>query len=554
MNRHVSVLALLIFLSHFALAQQASRNSQSTISESTVSVPPLMLLAALQEQAAPQAPPNSVASDDHKHLSRKEKKELKKARDQQRKDEKRLLKKEAEERKREDKQRQKQIAKEGKKDRKQHEKEIANERHEEHRREQKEQTQVSRDMRKDAPRPSMVGRTTSVAAAPYRMARFATPRLLRAQRDVGRAIYTQLPASNVAVLLTHAGQIVLRGAAPTAPLHSQLLQLAMGAAGGYPIVDELAASFVGDAASAATSAAIGGVSDLIHGRSNDNGSEPGNSSSDLPPEASRPAQNSASAYDSSARAIPLDHGSSACANLSNTQVLLTGQATSQASADLIRQFARTIASPKANLDDQLIVKTNGMVVAAPPQATTSPTGPENNTRPAAPVTAGSTVCLNASNTGELLLTGTVASPSEVSAVEQAAQPLVAGGRLADQLTIGSLPSTSQVATGGTTGLATESTSAADASTPSSTAIASGPVPSTPAPSGNTAEENDVEQALHSIPRLANVDVEVRADAVRLSGTVDTVQDEQMATAIARQHVPGMSVIDNLTVAVRTPQS
>ncbi|MGZ4823480.1 MAG: BON domain-containing protein, partial [Terriglobales bacterium] len=165
-----------------------------------------------------------------------------------------------------------------------------------------------------------------------------------------------------------------------------------------------------------------------------------------------------------------------------------------------------------------------------------------------------TVCLNASNTGELLLTGTVASPSEVSAVEQAAQPLVAGGRLADQLTIGSLPSTSQVATGGTAGLATESTSAADASTPSSTAIASGPVPSTPAPSGITAEENNVEQALHSIPRLANVDVEVRADAVRLSGTVDTVQDEQMATAIARQHVPGMSVIDNLTVAVRTPQS
>ena len=67
-----------------------------------------------------------------------------------------------------------------------------------------------------------------------------------------------------------------------------------------------------------------------------------------------------------------------------------------------------------------------------------------------------------------------------------------------------------------------------------------------------AQQGEVEQALHSVPRLSNVNVQVTADGVQLSGSVDTTQDDQMAADLARQYAPGRPVADNLAVANRTP--
>jgi hypothetical protein len=110
-------------------------------------------------------------------------------------------------------------------------------------------------------------------------------------------------------------------------------------------------------------------------------------------------------------------------------------------------------------------------------------------------------------------------------VESAVQPLVGSGRLLDHITIGSVNSGTEVA-------------AASAAAPNT-----GP---TPLP-----QQSEVEQALHSIPRLANVNVQVATDGVHLSGSVDTTQDDQMAADVARQYAPGRPVLDNLAVANHT---
>ncbi len=362
----------------------------------------------------------------------------------------------------------------------------------------------------------MVGRAAgagaSIVTAPFRLARSASSSLLHAQRNVSHAIYSAFPTSNVAVLLTDAGQIVLRGAAPSPSVRSTLLQLAMTAAGGYPIIDQLAADFVGDAARAAANAAVGGVSDRLH----DNGSSSNERSA-----ASQYANTSAAPSDPNAVAA-LEPGTSACVNVSNAQVLLTGQAESQEGADLIRQFAHQVGGPAAALNDQLTA-TGSATSAAAQQPSASPSNPTSNLAPAAAaVTPGSSVCVNVRSPGEVLLSGTVASPQEATAVEQAAKPLVASAHLNDQLTMGSLgavqSSTASVAT-----------------------------------SGETADESTLAQSLHAIPRLSNVDASVSSDSVRLTGTVDTSQDDQMARDIARQHAPGLSVVDQITVAGRTPQ-
>jgi osmotically-inducible protein OsmY len=215
-------------------------------------------------------------------------------------------------------------------------------------------------------------------------------------------------------------------------------------------------------------------------------------------------------------------------NLANSsQVLLTGQVASQPSADLIRRFARQLASPSAVVTDQLAVRTTGVPSAAnAPQdvAGTSGAGTTASANPAPTVmSSGSTVCVTENN-GEVFLTGTVGSTADLGTVENAVQPLVGKGRLVDHITIGSMNSATQIA-------------------------ASAPVDnsaSTPA-----AQQTEVEQALHSIPRLANVNVQVAADGVHLSGSVDTTQDDQMAADLARQYVAARSVVDNLEVANRT---
>ena len=391
----------------------------------------------------------------------------------------------------------------------------------------------------------VAGAGVGLVTAPFKVARYATPRLLRAQKDVSHAIYSALPTSNVAVLLNDAGQIVLRGAAPNPSLRSRLLELAIGAAGGTPIVDELAANFVGDVASAATSAAIGGVSDLIHGRSNDN-------RSDQPP--SDPTQRayappSEPAATTGATAVSaLDPGSSACVNVTSNQVLLTGQATSQASAALVRRFARQLGGTGATLNDQLATRSTGNSSAAPPAS--GMTGDLDTDATAggaaatALVAAGSNVCVNANRGDEVLLTGTVGSPSELTAVERAAQPLVASARLMDQLTIGTLEARADVAADAGTRSSAESMTSDQP--PAAAAMASD--------TGVQATQSELEQVLHAIPRLSNVDVAMSAEGVRLTGMVDTSQDEQMARDIARQHAPGQSIVDNITVAGRTPLS
>ena len=502
-----------------------------------------------QQQPAPPA----ATQDEHHHLSKKEKKELKKVRDEERKADKHRLKREAEEHKKADKESAKQrkhereaekkeMAKkrdeEHKRDRKAEEKEIAKERHEDRKQEEKERKEASRG----GDHPSMVGRTasaaTSVATAPFRLAMHATPSLLRAQRDVGRAIYSQMPASNVAVLLSDAGQIVLRGSAPSPSLRSRLLELAMGAAGGYPIVDQLVSEFAGDVASAAA----GKVSDMIHGNPDDNGSYRQRVSNAVPQSASgSPAPSEPGAANTTA----FDGGSRACASVANNnRVILTGQTTSQANAEMLRQFALQLGGVSAALDDQLVTRSNG----ASGTGSLPPSAPANAT---VALTPGSTVCVNMSAGNDVLLTGTVASPTELSIVERAAQPLAAGARLSDQLTIGTLPPNPSVAEmGGVSGAAVSTaTSAAAANAPAVAGTVEGSVA---ANTGVPSVEGELEQALHSVPRLANVDVQLTGDTVRLSGTVDTTQDEQTARDITRQYAPGRSIVDNLTVAGRSP--
>jgi osmotically-inducible protein OsmY len=139
------------------------------------------------------------------------------------------------------------------------------------------------------------------------------------------------------------------------------------------------------------------------------------------------------------------------------------------------------------------------------------------------VSTGSTVCVT-ENKGEIFLTGTVGSTTDLGTVESAVQPLVGPGRLLDQLTIASMNPGSQIA-------------------PSAPVANTGPTQPT--------QQSEVEQALHSIPRLSNVNVQVAADGVHLSGSVDTPQDQQMASDVARQYAPGRPVVDNVTVANRT---
>jgi osmotically-inducible protein OsmY len=229
-------------------------------------------------------------------------------------------------------------------------------------------------------------------------------------------------------------------------------------------------------------------------------------------------------------ASALDPGSNACVNLADSdRVLLTGQVASQPGAELIRRFAHQLVNPSALVVDQLAVRSAGVPPAGNAQqdsastsgATGASTTPSTNS-PATTVSTGSSVCVTENN-GQILLTGTVLSTADLGTVESAVQPLVGNGRLLDHITIGSINSGTQVA------------------------AASVPANSEPTP---PAQQSEVEQALHSIPRLSNVNVQVGTDGVHLSGSVDTTQDDQMAADVARQYAPGRPVLDNLAVANR----
>jgi osmotically-inducible protein OsmY len=125
----------------------------------------------------------------------------------------------------------------------------------------------------------------------------------------------------------------------------------------------------------------------------------------------------------------------------------------------------------------------------------------------------------------------VGSTADLGSVENAVQPLVGSGRLLDHITIGSM--TSRTDTG--------------ASAPVVTAASASVVNVASPPD----QQSEVEQALHGIPRLSNVNVQLATDGVHLSGAVDSMQDDQMAAEVARQYAPGRPVLNNLTVANRT---
>lgn len=567
MKRHVTIAALVLALAAYSAGKTRHSDSQDS-----------------QNQTA--QPSAKLSKKERKHLEKEEKKE----REHERKAEKQQRDEQAKDDRKQEKKQEERIAKERKQDlkkqekkitdeRKQEEKKVAEERKKEEKHERKEEQRAeekhAREMNRHVDREERAERAAMERAprsgfVPHiPVLSTATRGLLMAQRQVGRAIYSQLPGSNVLVLLGGGNQILLRGSAPTPSLRQRLLQLAIEAASGYSVVDQLAAQFVGEAASTATNAAIGGVSDLIHGsrdkesdRESDrqSGTEPPPSyasaapppdySSSAPPPVS--SQQALPNRESEAMAGVLEPGSNACVNVhSSGDVVLRGGVSSQSSAELVRRFAHRLSSTSAVVTDQLAVRTAGVpsagnasqeVASDPGTGITPGESSASNALTQYPtLSPGSTVCVTENN-GQLFLTGTVGSTADLGTVENAVQPLVGGGRLLDHLTIASTNS-------GTAQQATSPASlgaAADTAPPQGGAVATNVAEPT--------QQSEVEQALHSIPRLSNVNVQVSADGVHLSGSVDTTQDEQMAAEVARQYASGRPVVDNLAVANRTPPS
>ncbi len=561
MNRHVKTLALLVILSGFAFCQRPWREKPDQ-SWNPMTAGSLAAMASPGIRAQEQQPDTR---QNEKHLSKKEKKELKK----RRKEEEKQRKKEAKEQEKQLREQQKRKAKEDTKEQKRELKKqnqaMAREQDKEDKRERKEQ---KKEMKSAERKELRAEHGALMSAAKPRddlytipVSREVAPGLLQAQRRVSRSIYSQIPHSHVIVLVNNANQIVLRGSAPTPSFKRRLLGLALSAAGGYGIVDQLAANMVGTAAGGVTSATIGGVSDLIHGSgsrrdnyggyydqqgppfdnspgaygppspygppdrygspSRDNAyGPPGENTPNPnapPPNGSSYTHTSASEQSASSKE-GLTPGSNACVNLSGgREVLVTGQTASQVDKERLQQFAQLLGGTNATVIDQLATRTENV---NPGAGTASyalmPETILDANALGGLVTPGSVVCVNVNN-NSLLLTGTVGSTGELANVEHALQPLLGNEHLVDQLTTGTL-----------TGSAA----------PQDNASSGG---------GAGVAESEVEQALHSIPRLSNIDATVSAISVRLSGSVETAEDEQVALGIARQYAPGRSIIDNMTV-------
>lgn len=236
-------------------------------------------------------------------------------------------------------------------------------------------------------------------------------------------------------------------------------------------------------------------------------------------------------------------------------MFLTGETSSQADAERLRQFARQLGGTNANFIDQLGTRSNGGMSSmhsnesTPSSAGASPSFPAPS--PDAIVTPGSVVCLGADNYDQVLLTGTVGSPAEFAKVEESVQPILGDDRLVDELTTGTVEVASQASTaGGTSGTATSANAgSATSAAGSAGTIASSSQQVSADASGTTLpiSQSEVEQALHSIPSLSNVDAQVTASSVRLAGSVHTADDKQMARDIARQYAPNRDVIDDVTL-------
>jgi osmotically-inducible protein OsmY len=264
--------------------------------------------------------------------------------------------------------------------------------------------------------------------------------------------------------------------------------------------------------------------------------------------------------------------------------LLTGQAASQGGAELIRQFAVAVASPSSNFDDQLAVRSTGDTQSPVPPGGAAENGanppPVAGPDSGAAVSPGSNVCVNVSDNSEVLLTGTVGSPADLATVERAAQPLLGSERLIDQLTIADLSAGRGAMQPGAVGNSNAVAPYANAAVPppisGANRQAQPPAPGALASAGPNAQptaagapnpaitnpqtslpvaQNQVEQALHSLPRLSNVNVDVSGDAIRLSGSVPTMADEHAAKDLAQQYAPGKPVLENMTItgAVQPPQ-
>ncbi len=570
MNRYWKTLGFVIMLSGLVLGQQQGSLLRKGISSGMVKMAlgpswPVAAGFTIQEQ-------EPEARAENKHLSKKEKKELKK----RRKEEEKRRKKEAKNQEKQLKEQQKREAKERDKELKRENKQVATAQKKENARERKEEakeikTAEKREAHREREAVASAGTPPRMRKEPERytipVAYSAASGVLEAQRNVSRSIYSQMPSSHVIVLVNNANQLVLRGSAPGPSMKSRLLHLATAAAGGYGIVDQLAANAVGSAASGVTSAAIGGVSDLIHGSGSrqdnsgnyngqqgpppDNGAygpppgvygpppdntqgnygpPPDNGSSSYGPPSGGYGSNASAAEPYSASNGPsgngLMQGSNACVNVySNSQVLLTGQAGSQVDAERLLQFAQQLGGSNATVLNQLATRTNGTFQ----NAALVPEMIFDANRLSSMVTAGSVVCVNVDNANAMLLTGTVGSPAELTKVEQTMQPLLGTSRLMDQLTTGTLR----------------------ASRPNADTSAENNPPLSPRDNAQgPAAASQVEQALHSIPELSNVDAEVVASEVRLSGSVDTPEAERVAREIAQQYAPGRSIVDNLSVTKR----
>ncbi len=569
MKRPIKTLGLLITLSSFTFGQQAWR--EKTLSSNFLISNAMAPIASSDSLAQDQQP---ETKQDEKHLSKKEKKELKKRRKEEEKRRKEQAKKNEKLRQQETKKQEKQLhdqqkhaakqqAKEQKQQWKKENEEVVKAQKEEDKRDRKEEGKEIKAAEKHERRNEQRAIASLAKGDRYTIpvTYSASPALLQAQRNVSRSIYSQMPNSHVIVVVNRANQLVLRGSAPTPSLKRRLLGLAMSAAGGYGIVDQLAANLVSSAAGGVTSAAIGGVSDLIHGSEShqdnsgttyDQQGPPPDSASGAygppspygppsdnygPPRSgsssrsyAQPVGNGSNAYAPNNTPSPnvgssksLMPGSNACVNLNSPQrVLLTGQASSQWDRTRLEQFAQQLAGTNATVLDQLATGAHGgyangaTLQDAPPETILDASDLSGL------ITPGSVVCVNADNNNALSLTGTVGSSAELANVEQKLQPLIGNGRLIDQLTTGTF------------------------------AQAGAPEAAPPATAANTAgpAESVVEQALHSIPRLSNVDAAVGATTVRLSGSVETDEDRQVARGIAQQYAPGRSIVDALTVTAR----
>jgi osmotically-inducible protein OsmY len=364
------------------------------------------------------------------------------------------------------------------------------------------------------------------------------PGALQAQRKVSQAIYSQLPSSNVMVLLNNNNQIVLRGSATSPGLRSRLLQLAGAAAGGYSIVDQLASDAVSSAAGSAASAAVGGIGSgigsLVHGSgSSDSGyngyssgssnsgysNYPSSSGGSVASNTYGSSGSSGSYYASNPSLAGLQPGTNGCVNVYNSQVVITGQAASQTDADALRQVAQQLGGANTTIVNQLTV--NGSPVA------NSTSTMANSAASSSLLSPGSVVCMNADNNNQVLLTGSVASAGELGTVERTLQPMVGKERLVDQIN-------------------TPNGTVASAGSGASAASNSGTVSASSASPAVT--QTRVQEAVHSLPRLSNVDAEVSANQVRLSGSVPSRDDDDDARDIAQQYAPGYDVVDNLTIS------